>query len=362
MSGLLKPLRRGVWRYLSDRDILLAALVTAIVFVGSLGLVYVAHAVRVWRLARHSPAMSPRRGTLLIFGRRLVDDRPEFDFIARLTCARDNARSGRADRVLLIGGFSGGTVSEAEAGRRWLVAEGWPDDVPLLLEQMSIDSLENLRHARELLRPAGGSDLPAVSLVTSRYHLARCMYLARRLGYWGPVLTGLGLAVVGFGWLSTTSAGTTEAQLIVPLALCGVGAGIANGGLTGVAVMSEGRHRLDEAAGMLSLSRFVGSALAIAIGTTTYLSVAATQPLEGVETSRPPDEVAIGGSAFHEVVAQLRQDLRAPFEAAARSQSAEAFATTMRLAAVMLLLLTLLSVWLLRPTRRSPDIGPPSNR
>ena len=213
-------------------------------------------------------------------------------------------------------------------------------------------------------------DSPAVSVAAALAPFALSIvvfayfseYLARRLGYWGPVLTGLGLAVVGFGWLSTTSAGTTEAQLIVPLALCGVGAGIANGGLTGVAVMSEGRHRLDEAAGMLSLSRFVGSALAIAIGTTTYLSVAATQPLEGVETSRPPDEVAIGGSAFHEVVAQLRQDLRAPFEAAARSQSAEAFATTMRLAAVMLLLLTLLSVWLLRPTRRTPDTDHPSNR
>ncbi|WP_255548576.1 YdcF family protein [Luteibacter sp. dw_328] len=183
MSGLLKPLRRGVWRYLSDRDILLAALVTTLVFVGSLGLVYVAHAVRVWRLARHSPALSPSRRTLLVFGRRLVDDRPEHDFISRLTCARDNARSGRTDRVLLLGGMSGGCLSEAEAGRRWLVAEGWPAEVPLLLEQMSIDSLENLRHARELLRHDAGARLPAVGLVTSRYHLARCMYLARRLGF-----------------------------------------------------------------------------------------------------------------------------------------------------------------------------------
>ncbi|MGZ4680830.1 MAG: MFS transporter [Acidimicrobiales bacterium] len=181
-------------------------------------------------------------------------------------------------------------------------------------------------------------------------------FLARHLGYWGPVLTGLGITVVGFGWLSTTTAGTTEAQLVVPLALCGVGAGIANGGLTGVAVMSEGHDRVDEAAGMLSLSRFLGSALAIAIGTTTYLSVASGRPpLEGVEAAHPPDEVAIGGSAFHEVVAQLRRDLRGPFEAAARSRSAEAFATTMRLAAVVLLLLTLLSVWLLRPTRESPN-------
>ena len=183
MSGLLKPLRRGVWRYLSDGDILLAALVTAIVFVGSLGGVYFLHAVRVWRLARHSPVLAADRATLLVFGRRLVGDRPEADFIQRLTRARDNARAGRADRALLLGGLSGGSVSEAEAGRRWLVAEGWPGDVPLLLEQMSIDSLENLRHARELLRDRAGAELPPVSLVTSRYHLARCMYLARRLGF-----------------------------------------------------------------------------------------------------------------------------------------------------------------------------------
>lgn len=183
MSDMLKPLRRGVWRYLSDRDILLAALVTAIVFVGSLGGVYVAHAVRVWRLARHSPVVGSGRTTFLTFGRRLVDDRPEDDFINRLGRTRDNARAGHADRVLLLGGLSGGTISEAEAGRRWLVAENWPGEVPLLLEQMSIDSLENLRHARELLRDAGASRLPPVSLVTSRYHLARCLYLARRLGF-----------------------------------------------------------------------------------------------------------------------------------------------------------------------------------
>jgi MFS family permease len=177
--------------------------------------------------------------------------------------------------------------------------------------------------------------------------------LARHLGTWGPVLTGLGLAVVGFGWLSTTTAGTTEAQLIVPLALCGVGAGIANGGLTGVAVLTEGRDRLDEAAGMLSLSRFVGSALAIAIGTSTYLSVAAARlPLDPAAGTPSADEVAVGGSAFRDAVAQLRLDLRAPFEAAARARTAEAFATTMRLAAVVVLALTLLSVWLLRPSRR----------
>ena len=53
------------------------------------------------------------------------------------------------------------------------------------LEQASVDSLENLRHARSLLQEDGPVTrvLPPVALVTSRYHLARCLLLARRLGF-----------------------------------------------------------------------------------------------------------------------------------------------------------------------------------
>jgi len=47
----------------------------------------------------------------------------------------------------------------------------------------------------------------------------------------------------------------------------------------------------------------------------------------------------------------LNNDLRGPFEAAARAQTADAFATTMRVAAVVLTVLTLVSAWLLRPER-----------
>jgi len=185
MSGIHAPkiLRRGVWRYLSDRDILVAALMTALAFTATLGLLYVAHLARVcWHAGRSTTRPSERR-TMLIFGRRLVDDRPEADFVARLARGRQGAWAGRTDRVLVLGGQSGGEVSEAEAGRRWLVEQGWPATVRMELEQASIDSLENLRHARELLREAADASLPPVWLVTSRYHLARCLYLARRLGF-----------------------------------------------------------------------------------------------------------------------------------------------------------------------------------
>lgn len=182
MTGLPKTMRRGPWRYLGDGDILQAAAVTLLALIASLGVLYIAHFVRVWRVARGSATRLPAPHTLLVFGRRLVDGQPEADFIGRLTRARANAFDGLARQVLLLGGQSdGGTLSEAEAGRQWLEAAGWPAAVPLVLEQASVDSLENLRHARDLL--GGEGHLPSVGLVTSRYHLARCLYLARRLAF-----------------------------------------------------------------------------------------------------------------------------------------------------------------------------------
>ena len=65
-----------------------------------------------------------------------------------------------------------------------VAARGLPTGVLLELEQDSIDSLENLRHARTLLQ-ASAAALPPVALVTSRYHLARCLMLAQRLGFDG---------------------------------------------------------------------------------------------------------------------------------------------------------------------------------
>jgi hypothetical protein len=180
--------------------------------------------------------------------------------------------------------------------------------------------------------------------------------LSRHLGYWGPVLAGLGLTIFGLVWLATTTAATTEAGLFLPLVLCGIGAGIANAGLTGPGVLVEPVSRVDEAAGLLSLSRFVGSAMAIAIGTSTYLSVATRLPrAEMAASGLGVDKVVMGGSAFRQALATLRQDLDGPFRAAAKVQTAQAFATTMGVAAAALTVMTLASVWLLRP--EAPDAG-----
>lgn len=186
MPPLTAPLKRGPWRYLSDRDVLHAALVTLLVFVLSLGLVWIGYLVHVCRVAARSPLVPAEPMTTLVFGRRLVRDAPEKDYLQRLARVLALMRARATGHVLLLGGRSADSaISEAEAGRAWLAQHELPAGIVMQMEQASVDSLENLRHARSLLQEDGPVTraLPPVALVTSRYHLARCQLLARRLGF-----------------------------------------------------------------------------------------------------------------------------------------------------------------------------------
>lgn len=172
-------------RYLLDRDVLHAGLVSLFALLLSGGVVWLAYLIYVCRVAARSPLAPPRRMVTLVFGHRLQSSLPDNDYRQRLQRALVLTQTARTDCLLLLGGCSDGQCSEAVAGHAWLLQHGLPDRVRLELEQESSDSLENLRRARNLLRqqqadPAG---LPPVALVTSRYHLARCLMLARRLGF-----------------------------------------------------------------------------------------------------------------------------------------------------------------------------------
>ncbi|MEP7185838.1 MAG: YdcF family protein [Rhodanobacter sp.] len=173
------------WRYLRDGDVLHAVGITMLAVVLSGGLVWLVYLIRVLRIAACSSLETPARMTVLVFGCRLANDQPSPEYRRRLNRALTLAKSGQTDRILILGGCSGGRRSEAAAGHDWLQQHALPQGVSVEMEQESIDSLENLRHARRLLHRSGGTDLPRVALVTSRYHLARCLMLAQRLGFDG---------------------------------------------------------------------------------------------------------------------------------------------------------------------------------
>ncbi len=178
------PATRSAWRYLGDRDVQYAALGTLLALVLSAGTVWLGYLIHVCRVAARSPLVLPQRMVVLVFGHQLHDGLLQRDYRWRLRRVLSLVRQEHAEHVLLLGGCSGGARSEAAAGYAWLQCHGLPGDVRVELEQESVDSLENLRQARCLLRAqAPDVALPPVALVSSRYHLARCQLLARRLGF-----------------------------------------------------------------------------------------------------------------------------------------------------------------------------------
>ncbi|HEX6613945.1 MAG TPA: YdcF family protein [Rhodanobacteraceae bacterium] len=213
--------RRGPFRYLRDGDVWQSLAATAIACALTAGMLYLAYLIRVVLIAVSAQCRSEPGALLLVFGRRLdANGEPEHDYVARLQRALEIVLRQPSQKLMLLGGASGAQVSEAAAGLEWLRGHRLPVSVGVTLEQASTDSLENLRHARSLL----GTPLPCVILVSSRYHLARCLALARALGFparvcaaeprlrWSlPIARRIALEAGYLMWLQT---GTAWARLI----------------------------------------------------------------------------------------------------------------------------------------------------
>ena len=168
-------------RLLLDRDVLHAGVVAGALCVLSAGLVYVGYFAHVVRIARRAPTRPEHGDTLLLFGKHAPGGRLDADFAARVARAADVWRTQPPRTIVLLGGSAPGHPAEADVAREALLAEGVAADAPLRLEKTSRDTLQNLRNARSLL--AADAHRGRVTLLSSRYHLARCALFARQLGF-----------------------------------------------------------------------------------------------------------------------------------------------------------------------------------
>lgn len=170
---------------IGDGDVLHTGIVAAAACVLSAGLLYLGYFVHVLRVARRAPCRPERGECLLLFGKHAPHGRIDRDFAARLDRAVSLWSEHAPHRVVLLGGGAEGEPSEAEIARQALLQRGVGAQVPMRLEARSRDTLQNLRNARDLLRADDGvpCGLPRVTLLSSRYHLARCALFARQLGF-----------------------------------------------------------------------------------------------------------------------------------------------------------------------------------
>ncbi|HET6330961.1 MAG TPA: YdcF family protein [Holophagaceae bacterium] len=170
------PARSGFWKKLGPGGFASFTL-TCLSVVVLLGLPLLWRMIQVLRGAREDASVLS--DAILVLGRKLESDRPSPVFVARLAYAQSLWRAGLAPRILVAGGLTGrASLSEAEAGRAWLMDHGVPPEA-VLTEDQSQHTLENLFLARQTLRAEGWATL---LLVSDPLHMARAMALAQGLG------------------------------------------------------------------------------------------------------------------------------------------------------------------------------------
>lgn len=209
-------------RLVLDPDVIHSGLVVLLACVFSAGLVCLLYLVRVVRTAARAPTVPATGDCLLLFGKHAPDGRMDADFAARVARVAALWHSRPPRRIVLLGGAALGHPSEARTAHAALLAAGLPADAPFLFEEASRDTLQNLRHARDLLTAEG--ERGRVTLVSSRYHLARCALFARQLGFdhepcaAEPALSlrpGMWLRLLGeAGYVCWIDLGTRWARLI----------------------------------------------------------------------------------------------------------------------------------------------------
>ena len=163
-----------------DRDVLHAGVVALSACVLSAGLVYVGYFVHVLRVAKRAPCEPEHGDCVLLFGKNAPRGRIDRDFAARLDRAVSLWQHTPRRSLVLLGGGAKGERSEAEVARDALHARGLDREVAMQMESQSRDTLQNLRNARLLL---GEGMRARVTLLSNRYHLARCALFANQLGY-----------------------------------------------------------------------------------------------------------------------------------------------------------------------------------
>jgi uncharacterized SAM-binding protein YcdF (DUF218 family) len=161
-----------------DAGLARRALRAAGLVLGSAGVLWWIAAHRIRRAARNAGCAAHPMRWILVPGHRLSGASVGAQYARRLERALALWQAGPGRGLLLSGQAEDpDSPSEAIAGLVWLLDLGLPPQAEVSLDETARDTVENLRHAVTRL----GAEA-AVVIVSNRYHLARCYWIARQLG------------------------------------------------------------------------------------------------------------------------------------------------------------------------------------
>ena len=138
---------------------------------------------------------------VIIHGCGLIDGYKVSPLLAsRLDKAIDVYNKCKTKPVLIPSGGRGSdeTLSEAEAMSQYLLDHGIPED-RIYKEDASTTTMENLRNCKDYINSRGGCKKYRTALVSSNYHVYRCLLYAEKLEM---KCIGIGSKVAWFYWPS----------------------------------------------------------------------------------------------------------------------------------------------------------------
>lgn len=116
--------------------------------------------------------------TVLVLGKRLINNQPDIDFTLRLKRAAFMLLNKTSEYIYILGGKTkNSNITEASAGKNFLIKEGI-NQQSILLEETSQNTLENLKHFCSISKIKSQK----ISIITNRYHLARSNLMAKGFG------------------------------------------------------------------------------------------------------------------------------------------------------------------------------------
>jgi uncharacterized SAM-binding protein YcdF (DUF218 family) len=120
--------------------------------------------------------------TVLVPGAGIIRTEPSFTLAKRLDTAFAYLNAHPESIAILSGGKSHGQLASEAQVMAWYLERLGIDSRRLIMEELSSNTMENIRFSQELYETHEKQPLQEIMLITSDYHLLRAQMIARRSG------------------------------------------------------------------------------------------------------------------------------------------------------------------------------------